>query len=257
MRVWVDCTAAAHPLVLRPIVERLRERGHEVEITAREYGQTVGILDRLGLEHTVVGRHGDSTFAKARCARHAAARARAAGPGRGASTSRSGTARSTWPWSRRCCGCPRRRCRTTSTPASSASSRSGRRAGCWLPDAIPVEAMRRAGAAERKLVRYPGLKEDYYLADFEPDPAVLGGARASIRSNVLVVVRPPPEIVCLPRRQPALRRVLDRAHRDAGTPDGADPANGAPARVGSRSSASNEQRATSSSSPTARSTPRA
>ena len=40
MRVWVDCTAAAHPLVLRPIIERLREAGHEVEITAREYGQT-------------------------------------------------------------------------------------------------------------------------------------------------------------------------------------------------------------------------
>ena len=44
MRVWVDCTAAAHPLVLRPIVERLRARGDEVEVTEREYGQTVGVL---------------------------------------------------------------------------------------------------------------------------------------------------------------------------------------------------------------------
>ena len=35
-----------------------------------------------------------------------------------------------------------------------------------VPDAIGVEAMRHAGAAERKLFRYPGLKEDYYLADF-------------------------------------------------------------------------------------------
>ena len=42
-----------------------------------------------------------------------------------------------------------------------------------VPEAISVAAMRRAGAAERKLFRYPGLKEDYYLADFEPDPAVL------------------------------------------------------------------------------------
>src|SRR5918997_1255553 len=58
MRVWVDLTAAAHPLVLRPVIEGLAGRGHEVEITTREYGQTVGILERLGLEHTVVGRHG-------------------------------------------------------------------------------------------------------------------------------------------------------------------------------------------------------
>lgn len=51
MRVWVDCTAATHPLVLRPIVERLREAGHDVLITARVYGRTVGVLD-----HEVVGR---------------------------------------------------------------------------------------------------------------------------------------------------------------------------------------------------------
>ncbi|MET0927803.1 MAG: DUF354 domain-containing protein, partial [Solirubrobacterales bacterium] len=63
MRIWVDCTAAAHPLVLRPVVERLRARGHTVEITAREYGQTVGILERLGLEHEVVGAHGGGATA--------------------------------------------------------------------------------------------------------------------------------------------------------------------------------------------------
>ena len=36
------------------------------------------------------------------------------------------------------------------------------------PDAIPVEAMERAGARAERLFRYPGLKEDYYLADFRP-----------------------------------------------------------------------------------------
>ena len=63
MRVWVDCTAAPHPLVLRPIIDGLRDRGHEVEITTREYGQTVAILERLGFEHTVVGRHGGAGLA--------------------------------------------------------------------------------------------------------------------------------------------------------------------------------------------------
>ena len=61
MLVWVDCTAAAHPLVLRPIIERLEAQGHEVFITAREYGQTVGILDRLGMPYTAVGEHGGAS----------------------------------------------------------------------------------------------------------------------------------------------------------------------------------------------------
>ena len=46
-----------------------------------------------------------------------------------------------------------------------------------VPEAIPPERLYRYGA-RRKLRRYPGLKEEYYLADFEPDPAVLGRARA-------------------------------------------------------------------------------
>src|SRR5262245_55979246 len=57
MKVWVDCTAAAHPLVLRPVIERLEARGHEVCVTAREYGQTLGVLDRLGIPYEAVGRH--------------------------------------------------------------------------------------------------------------------------------------------------------------------------------------------------------
>ncbi len=50
------------------------------------------------------------------------------------------------------------------------------------------------GSAPRseKLFRYPGLKEEYYLADFEPDPAVLDELGLD-REKVLVVVRPPPE----------------------------------------------------------------
>src|ERR671912_543622 len=44
-----------------------------------------------------------------------------------------------------------------------------------VPEAIPPERLRRYGATPPKLVRYPGLKEEYYLADFEPDllPLVL------------------------------------------------------------------------------------
>ena len=58
MKVWVDMTASAHVLVFRPLIALLSERGDEVEITAREYAQTLQLLELHGLEATVIGRHG-------------------------------------------------------------------------------------------------------------------------------------------------------------------------------------------------------
>src|SRR2546423_6620045 len=60
-------TASAHVLVFRPLIQLLRERGDEVEITAREYAQTLQLLELHRLEATVVGRHGGrSRVGKAR-----------------------------------------------------------------------------------------------------------------------------------------------------------------------------------------------
>ena len=41
VRLWFDMTAPAHPLVFRPVIARLREAGHHVEVTARDYAQTL------------------------------------------------------------------------------------------------------------------------------------------------------------------------------------------------------------------------
>jgi predicted glycosyltransferase len=214
MRVWVDCTAAAHPLVLRPIVERLRARGHEVEITAREFGQTVGILDRLGLEHEVFGAHGESTAAKASAlASRSSALARWARPRRFDLAVGHGSVDLAVV--------------STLLRIPSAQMQDYEHAGLQrqlafraarrvlAPDAIPVAAMRRAGAAERKLVRYPGLKEDYYLADFEPDPAVLDELGLD-EGGILVVVRPPPESSAYHAENPLYDGVLDRVINHGG-----------------------------------------
>src|SRR6476660_9891221 len=67
MRVWVDFTASAHPLVFRPLVERLQAQGHEVEITARDYAQTLQLIESHGMTASVIGHHGGrSSFGKAR-----------------------------------------------------------------------------------------------------------------------------------------------------------------------------------------------
>jgi predicted glycosyltransferase len=209
MKIWVDCTAAAHPLVLRPIVERLRARGHDVEITAREYGQTVGILERLGLDHTVVGRHaGASTLAKggAVAARSRALRRWARGRGIELAIAHGSVDLAV------VCALAR----IPSAQMQDYEFAGLQRRISWgvarkvlVPDAIPLERLRAAGARERKLVRYPGLKEDYYLADFVPDDSVLDDLGLD-RARIVVVVRPPPESSAYHADNPLYAGVLDR-----------------------------------------------
>src|SRR4051794_19617134 len=57
-------TAPAHPVVFRPIIRLLRDAGHEVEVTARDYAQTIPLLQRMGMQHTAVGRHGGASRAR-------------------------------------------------------------------------------------------------------------------------------------------------------------------------------------------------
>ena len=54
-------SAPAHVLVLRPIIERLEAEGHQVEITARDYAQTLALLELHGMPHTEIGRHGGAS----------------------------------------------------------------------------------------------------------------------------------------------------------------------------------------------------
>jgi uncharacterized protein len=207
-------TAAAHPLVLRPVIERLRAAGHEVVVTAREYGQTLGILERLGIPFDAVGRHaGAGTVAKgAAVARRSAALlgwARGRGLGLGLAHGSVDLA------------VVSAALRFPSVQMQDYEYAGVQRQVSWrlarrvvVPDAIPVERLSGAGAAPRKLFRYPGLKEDYYLADFEPDPAVLAELGLD-RERVIVVVRPPPESSAYHAENPLYAGVLDRLAADA------------------------------------------
>jgi hypothetical protein len=62
-----------------------------------------------------------------------------------------------------------------------------------VPDAIPVDRLARYGAVPPKLTQYPGLKEEYYLADFEPDMRALEPWGIDPQ-RTLVVLRPPPDV---------------------------------------------------------------
>ncbi len=193
MKIWFDMTAPAHPLVLRPVIARLRDAGHEVAVTARDYAQTLPLLDRLGIPHVALGRHGGASRARklgalvSRTPRLAAwARPRgfdlAVAHGSNDLALAAAALRIPavntfdyeWASTQHQIGC-----------------RLARRV--MVPEAIPPARLRRYGVDESKLVQYPGLKEEYYLADFEPDPGVPASLGVD-PARVVVVVRPPPDV---------------------------------------------------------------
>jgi predicted glycosyltransferase len=85
-----------------------------------------------------------------------------------------------------------------------------------VPDAIPPARLRRFGARPAKLVRYPGLKEEYSLADVRLDPAV-PAALGLDGTAVGVVLRPPADVALYHRfENPLFDEILEHVGRRDG-----------------------------------------
>ncbi len=210
MRVWIDLTNSPHVMVFRPLIERMRADGHEVEVTARDFAQTLALCDRYGIEHTAIGRHrGGRLLDKATgfAARSLALRRWARGRPRFDVAMGHGSNDVTVA------------ARMLRVPVATAFDYEWAKAqhsvNCRLaqavvvPDAIPPERLYRYGA-RGKIRPYEGLKEEYYLADFEPDPAVLGELGLDT-SEPVAVLRTPPDVSLYHRFENDLfARVLER-----------------------------------------------
>ncbi len=192
MRIWIDLTNSPHVLVMRPVIDKLRERGHDIEVTARDFAQTLDLCERFGIAHTAIGRHrGGRVGAKARglaerslaLARWARGRRfdRALGHGSNDITIAAALLRI-----------------PSATTFDYEWATVQHNVNCRLaqivmvPDAIPPERLYRYGA-RGKIRAYPGLKEEYYLADFEPDAGIFA-ALALDPDAPTAVVRTPPAV---------------------------------------------------------------
>ena len=213
-RIWVDLTNPAHVVVLRPLVELLEADEHEVTLTARPLSHTTELLDDWGHPYTAIGHHGGaSRLGKALAAGSRTAQAFAFARGKRFDYGLAHGSTDLPPVAR-VLGFP------DTTMFDYEWARLQHELNCRLatrvlvPDAIPAERIAPYGARPPKLVRYPGLKEEYYLADFEPEPSVLDELGLD-REPVTAVVRTAPsyalylggsENELLPR---VLRRLLD------------------------------------------------
>ena len=228
MRVWIDLTNSPHVLVMRPVIERLHADGHEVRVTARDFAQTLELCERFGIEHTAIGRHrGERLRAKARRSCLALGRARALGARRGPRGRRRRFDIALGHGSNDVSVAAALLRMPSATMFDYEWATVQHHVNCRLaravvvPDAIPPERLERYGA-KGKVRAYEGLKEEYYLADFEPDAAVLGEL-ALDRARPIVVVRTPPEVSLYHRFENDLfARVLERL-RAAAAQDGVQP----------------------------------
>jgi predicted glycosyltransferase len=209
VKVWVDMTASAHVLVFRPLIKLLRERGDDVEITARDYAQTLQLLDLHDLEATVIGHHGGrSRLGKARSLLSRLHTLRRWARKRDFDLALAHGSHELTVSARRL-GIPS--ATTHDYEFATLQHQLGMRAATKVvvPESIPPERLARFGVRPPKLERYAGLKEEYYLSDFQPDPSLLGRLGVD-RSRVLVVLRPPPDVSLYHRHSnPLFPQTLD------------------------------------------------
>jgi len=174
------------------MIELLRAKGWEVEVTARDFAQTIGLLDRFGIEHEVIGHHrGGSRGSKAvglasrsvELTRWAKGRKFDLALGHGSND----ITVASWILRIPC-----------STTFDYEYATLQHQLNCHLanavvvPSLIPRERIERYGA-KGKLFQYPGLKEEYYLSAFEPDTTVPGSLGIDT-SRPWAVVRTPPAV---------------------------------------------------------------
>jgi predicted glycosyltransferase len=191
MRIWIDLGNSPHVPFFSAISRELELRGHEVVWTARDYAQTVEMAANAGLNVTVFGRHG----------------------GKNLLSKATNFATRVWDLSRWA-----RRSRIDLVlshnsqeplvvarllgirsanlmdyehhPGNHLSFRMAKR--LIVPKCFPTHALQRFGASEKKVRRYEGIKEDVYLADFEPDSKFEDrlDEMGVVRDDILVVIRP-------------------------------------------------------------------
>ncbi len=192
MRIWIDLANSPHVPFFRALIPEFVERGHQVEITARDFAQTVELATKAGMMPHVIGGHGGGRLtAKAGnlIGRAAALRKWARDRGFDLAVSHNSYAQIS--------AAAALGIKTVTLmdyehqPANHLAFRLASRV--IVPRAFPGEELRKYGASTRKVRRYEGMKEDVYLADFAPDPNFAEALRklGVASEDVLVVARPP------------------------------------------------------------------
>lgn len=192
MRLWIDLANSPHVPFFKALASRFSAARHEIEVTARDFAETVPLAKAAGFNAHVIGAHGG---------RQVSAKA----------GNLVGRAWSLASWARKrtfdlaishnsysqILAARALRIRSVTLmdyehqPANHLAFRMASR--IIVPASFPAERLGTYGASAAKARRYHGTKEDVYLADFRPNPEFAKQlCELGIRpDNVLVLMRPP------------------------------------------------------------------
>src|SRR5689334_1786907 len=190
--VWIDVTNSPHVLFFRPILKRLDDAGVPAVVTARDFAQTLGLLELYGIPHIAIGRHGGAGIA-----------------GKGLGLARRSVQLIRFGRSRRDIGqsvshgsndlaVASKVLRIHGTVIHDFEGATGMHKinfrladKVMVPEVIPFERLEALGLSRSRYRPYPGIKEQVTLADFEPDPAPVIAALGLDPGRFVAVLRPP------------------------------------------------------------------
>jgi predicted glycosyltransferase len=192
LRVWIDLANSPHPLLFAPVARLLEAKGHEVFVTVRDNAQTAELARGRWPSSTLIGRESPANAA----AKAATLTRRAFELALWARRRRPDVAVSHNSYAQIMAA------HVLGVPVVTASDfehqpanhLAFRLATCILmPEALRRTNVSQQGATSGKSVFYPGLKEELYLGDFEPDAEILSKLDVERSGDELVVVtRTPP-----------------------------------------------------------------
>src|SRR5215218_3719110 len=192
MRLWIDLANSPHVPFFKALAKKFTDQGHEIEVTAREFAETIPLAQAAGFTPHVAGVHaGRAVSAKAGSLMSRAWALARWAKNRGFDIAVSHNSYSQILAARALGIKSVTLMDYEHQPANHLAFRLASR--IIVPASFPTQRLRRYGAGVGRVRRYHGTKEDVYLADFRPDP--LFGAQlwelGVNPDNVLVLMRPP------------------------------------------------------------------
>ncbi|AKJ65512.1 DUF354 domain-containing protein [Kiritimatiella glycovorans] len=215
MKIWIDLDHTPHVPLFRPIIRELERRGIETLVTARDFAQTVALLEMWDIPHVTIGRHGGRhKIGKIVNLFERSAQLMVHAKGKGIDLSVSHGSRTMVT-----------ACRMMGLPAVTMMDYEYTEVGIYnlfsrymlIPEYIPEERLAPNGFRMEKVVRYGGYKEQLYLPQFTPDPA-FREKNGVPENKILVTIRPSAMYANYhdPRSEKILLRVIEHAldHED-------------------------------------------
>jgi uncharacterized protein len=189
MRIWIDLDNSPHAHFFAPIIRQLEEAGYGVLITVRRFGQLEEITRSHGLHYEVIGQHRMPRFFLARALATVVRALQLAVYGRPRraviAVNHGSRAHVLAAWLLRI---PVITLYDYEFVSSGLFSMMATK--ILLPEAIPTSTLEHQRVNMKKVIRYPGYKENLYLSGLRFSPGVIDELQLDPR-RLIITVRPP------------------------------------------------------------------